>query len=280
MEILSDSKMFGGRQIRFRHASAVNHCLMTASIFLPPRAREVKVPVLYWLSGLTCSDENFVNKAGAQRYAAEEGIALVAPDTSPRGDDVPDDPDGAWDFGLGAGFYLSATQPPWNQHYHMDRYVVDELPALVNAQFPVQAERRSLSGHSMGGHGALTLGLKSARGYQSVSAFAPICSTLHCPWGQKALSQYLGPERESWKPYDACELIKAAKDRRFNLLVDQGTADDFLVTQLHPELLQAACNAADYPLRLRMQEGYDHSYNFIASFIGEHIAFHAQHLNH
>ncbi|MFM1896334.1 MAG: S-formylglutathione hydrolase [Pseudomonadota bacterium] len=276
IEIFSDVKLFGGRQIRFLHVSAVNHCSMTASIYLPPQASAGKVPVLYWLSGLTCTDENFVIKSGAQRYAAEHGVAIVTPDTSPRGNDVPGEPDGSYDFGHGAGFYLSATQAPWNKHYHMEPYIVSELPALVNAHFPVDGDRQSIFGHSMGGHGALTLALKNPDSYRSVSAFAPICAPSQCPWGVKALSRYLGEDRTTWQPYDSCELVRAATGRRFELLVDQGTADNFLAEQLKPELLQAVCRATDYPLQLRMQEGYDHSYYFIASFIGEHIAFHAK----
>lgn len=276
MEILSDIRCFGGRQIRFRHASRVNRCLMTASIYLPPQAASGPVPVLYWLSGLTCTDENFVTKAGAQRYAADHGIAIVTPDTSPRGEGVPGDPEGAWDFGLSAGFYLSATEAPWSDHYHMDQYVVDELPPLVNAHFPVLPDRQSLSGHSMGGHGALTLALKHPARYRSVSAFAPICAPMQCPWGEKALGRYLGPDRDTWKPYDACELIRQTDTIPFPLLVDQGSTDPFLVTQLKPELLQAACAERGHTLDLRWREGYDHSYFYIASFIGEHIAFHAQ----
>ena len=276
MEINSEAKIFGGRQIQFKHASAVNNCEMTASIYLPPQAGTGKVPVLYWLSGLTCTDENFVTKAGAQRYAAEHGVAIVAPDTSPRGEGVPDDAEGGWDFGLGAGFYVSATQAPWSQHYHMYEYIVEELPALVNDNFPVDGARQSISGHSMGGHGALTIALKYPANYQSVSAFAPIVSPLNCPWGEKALENYIGADREQWKQYDTCELVRAASDRKFTLFVDQGSADNFLAEQLKPELLQKACDESSYNLELRMQEGYDHSYYFIASFIGEHIAFHAK----
>ncbi len=275
---LSDTRTFGGRQIRFKHDSAVNHCDMTCSIFLPQQAENGTVPVLYWLSGLTCTDENFVTKAGAQRYAAERGVAIVAPDTSPRGEGVPDDPEGSWDFGLGAGFYVAATREPWATHYHMYEYVVDELPELVNTSFPVDGARQSIFGHSMGGHGALTIALRNPDRYRSVSAFAPIASPLHCPWGEKALGHYLGQDREDWKQYDSCELIEQGKGTKFELLVDQGTADDFLQTQLKPELLQAACDGSGCALRLRMQDGYDHSYHFIASFIGDHIAFHADRL--
>lgn len=250
---------------------------MHFSIFLPPGAEQGTVPVLYWLSGLTCTDENFVNKAGAQRYAAEHGMAVVAPDTSPRGEGVPDDPDGAWDFGLGAGFYVNATQEPWAANYRMYDYVVRELPALVESQFPVDPSRAGISGHSMGGHGALTIALRNPDRFRSVSAFSPICSPLSCPWGEKALSNYLGEDRSPWEAYDSSVLIARAEET-LPMLVDQGDADDFLAEQLKPELLQRAAAEAGYPLELRMQEGYDHSYFFIATFIGEHIAFHASHM--
>lgn len=247
---------------------------MNFSIFLPPRAEGEKVPVVYWLSGLTCTDENFVIKAGAQRYAAELGLAVVAPDTSPRGDGVPDDPDGAWDFGLGAGFYLNATAEPWARHYRMYDYIVTELPALLESSFPVDGGRAAISGHSMGGHGALTIALKNPGRFRSVSAFAPICSPMRCPWGEKALGGYLGPDREAWREYDTTELLRRAEER-LPVLVDQGGADEFLKAQLRLDLLEAASAEADYPMTVRWQPGYDHSYYFIASFIGEHLAFHA-----
>lgn len=269
---------FGGKQLRFQHPSSTLSCSMNFSIFLPPQAEHGKVPVLYYLSGLTCSDENVVQKAGAQRYAAEHGIALVAPDTSPRGEGVPDDAEGAWDFGLAAGFYCNATQEPWKKHYQMYSYIVDELPALINANFPVDAGRQAITGHSMGGHGALTIAFKNPGMFKSVSAFAPISSPLNCPWGEKALGNYIGPNKEDWKAYDSCELIKTATEK-LPVLVDQGSADNFLVEQLKPDLLQAAADQASYPITLRMQDGYDHSYFFISSFIGDHIAFHAKHLN-
>ncbi|MDA0236035.1 MAG: S-formylglutathione hydrolase, partial [Proteobacteria bacterium] len=231
------------------------------------------VPVLYWLSGLTCTDENFMQKAGAQRLAAELGIAIVAPDTSPRGTGVPGDPDGAWDFGLGAGFYVNATEEPWSRHYRMYDYVVTELPALVEANFPV-SDARAISGHSMGGHGALVCALKNPGRYRSVSAFAPIANPSACPWGEKAFSRYLGAERARWLEWDACALIAGASER-LPLLVDQGEADGFLAEQLRPEALRAACAAAGHPLTLRLQAGYDHSYYFIASFIDEHLRHHA-----
>jgi len=255
----------------------VLNCDMTFSIYLPPQAERGVVPVLYWLSGLTCTDENFVTKAGAQRYAAEHGIAIVAPDTSPRGEGVPDDPEGAYDFGLGAGFYVNATQAPWSNHYHMYDYVVEELPALLNEHFPVDGDKMAISGHSMGGHGALTIALKNPGRYRSVSAFAPICSPMHCPWGEKALANYLGSNRETWRDYDSSELMRSAQ-RQLPMLIDQGDADNFLQEQLKPELLQQAAQEADYPLQLRMQPGYDHSYFFIASLIGDHLRFHAQYL--
>ena len=277
MERLSANTCFGGQQLRYSHASSVLGCDMTFSIFLPPQAEQGKVPVLYWLSGLTCTDENFVTKAGAQRYAAELGIAIVTPDTSPRGEGVPDDPEGAYDFGLGAGFYVNATQAPWSDHYHMYDYISCELPALVGAEFPVDDSRVGISGHSMGGHGALTIALKNPGRFKSVSAFAPICSPLHCPWGEKALGNYLGDDREAWAQYDTCALFSRASER-LPILVDQGDADNFLEEQLQTPLLEQAAQEADYPMTIRMQPGYDHSYFFIASFIGEHLAFHAANL--
>jgi len=271
---ISENKSFGGRQLRYTHPSDACNCEMTFAIFLPPQAETGRVPILYWLSGLTCTDENFVTKAGAQQYGAEYGIAIVAPDTSPRGEGVPDDPDGAYDFGLGAGFYVNATQAPWSEHYHMFDYVVQELPQLVDANFPVDPEAQSIFGHSMGGHGALTVALKNPGRFRSVSAFAPIVAPMRVPWGEKALSGYLGADREAWKNYDACELIAGAEER-LPLLVDQGGADQFLEEQLKPELLEAACKAHGHPLELRMQPGYDHSYFFMASFMKDHFAHHA-----
>ncbi|MEL6872278.1 MAG: S-formylglutathione hydrolase [Pseudomonadota bacterium] len=274
LSIASEIRCFGGRQIKFTHASDACSCEMTASLYLPPQADSGVVPLLIWLSGLTCTDENFTTKAGAQRYAAEHGIAVLAPDTSPRGDGVPDDPEGAYDFGLGAGFYVNATQDPWAAHYRMDDYITKELPSLVMGAFPLQRDAVSISGHSMGGHGALVLALRSPGAYRSVSAFAPIASPTRCPWGEKALGGYLGEDRSAWEAYDATHLIAEAKDR-WPLLVDIGTADPFLTEQLNPELLEEACAKADHLLTLRRQDGYDHSYYFIASFIGDHIAHHA-----
>ena len=276
-ELIDSHLCFGGEQQRYRHRSEVLGCEMVYSVYLPPQARQAAVPVLYYLSGLTCTDENFVAKAGAQQYAAAHGIAIIAPDTSPRGEGVPDDPEGAWDFGLGAGFYVNATEAPWNQHYRMYDYVVEELPALVASSLPVDHDRVSITGHSMGGHGALTIGLRNPDCFRSISAFSPITSPSECPWGHKALGHYLGSDRDLWLAHDACHLIGQATSQR-PILVDQGGADGFMVEQLKPELLLAASAAADYPINLRIQAGYDHSYFFVASFIGEHLRFHAQHL--
>lgn len=278
MEQLAENKSFGGRQLQFNHASSALNCTMRFSIFLPAQAESGKVPVVYWLSGLTCTDENFVQKAGAQRIAAELGVAIVAPDTSPRGEGVADDPEGAYDFGLGAGFYLNATQAPWSEHYRMYDYISSELPDLIEASFPVDGQRAGIFGHSMGGHGALTIGLKNPKRFRSISAFAPIVAPTQCPWGEKALSGYLGDDREQWQAYDACELIRSVESKPKALLVDQGEADNFLVEQLKPELLQQACEQVGVPLTLRMQPGYDHSYFFIASFIEDHLRFHVSQL--
>lgn len=275
-ETVSSIACFGGRQFKLKHRSEVLGCEMTFSVYLPPQAAKGLVPTIWWLSGLTCTDDNFVQKAGAQRYAAEAGVAIVCPDTSPRGEGIPDDPDGAWDFGLGAGFYVNATEPPWSVNYRMYDYVVDELPRVLAAgNLPVNVERSAIMGHSMGGHGALTIALKNPGKYRSVSAFAPICAPMQCPWGEKALGNYLGPDRDQWRDYDACELIAEAAER-LPILIDQGKADDFLKEQLKPALLEKACAAAKHPLTLRMQPGYDHSYFFIASFIVDHIRHHAR----
>lgn len=272
---IAANRCFGGQQLRYRHTSKVLNCDMHFSIFLPSAAETAKVPLLYWLSGLTCSDENFVQKAGAQQFAEKYGIAIVAPDTSPRGDDVADDPDGAYDFGLGAGFYVDATQTPWSAHYQMYSYITEELPALINSNFPVNADKCGIFGHSMGGHGALTIALKNPDKYRSASAFAPISSPTNCPWGEKALGNYLGDDPQAWKDYDSCELILAV-EKQLPIRIDQGTADNFLEEQLKPELLKSAAEQVDYPLELNMREGYDHSYFFIASFIEEHIRFHCE----
>ncbi|WP_330947332.1 S-formylglutathione hydrolase [Thermomonas sp. LB-4] len=271
MERLEHRACFGGWQDVYRHRSAVLGCDMTFAIYLPPQAQDGLVPVLYWLSGLTCSEQNFITKAGAQRYAAEHGVAIVCPDTSPRGDGVAD-ADG-YDLGKGAGFYVNATQAPWAAHYRMFDYVADELPALVEAHFPV-TDARAISGHSMGGHGALVLALSKPGRYRSVSAFSPIVAPSAVPWGQKAFAAYLGEDRAAWAQYDASQLIGAAADR-LPMLIDQGESDEFLDAQLQPWRLKEAADAAGYPVYLRMQPGYDHSYYFITSFIGEHIAHHA-----
>ena len=262
---------FGGWQDVYRHRSEVLGCDMTVGVYLPPQVEQGPCPVLYWLSGLTCTEQNFITKAGAQRYAAEHGIILVAPDTSPRGEDVADAE--GYDLGKGAGFYVNATQAPWASHYRMYDYIVDELPAWVEAD-PMASDRRAISGHSMGGHGALTIALKNPGRYRSVSAFSPIVAPTQVPWGQKAFAAYLGDDREAWKAWDTVELIRQAREP-LPLLVDQGDADEFLQGQLKPELLQAAAAEAGHPLTLRLQPGYDHSYYFIASFIGDHIAHHA-----
>ena len=274
-EQIGANQSFGGQQLRYKHQSAVLNCEMTFSIYLPPQASQGPVPVLYWLSGLTCTDENFVQKAGAQQHAAEHGIAVVCPDTSPRGEGVADDPDAVYDMGLGAGFYVNATQQPWAEHYQMYSYVVDELPALINAQFPVDGQRAAVSGHSMGGHGALSIALKNPGQFKSVSAFSPICSPLNCPWGHKTLGNYLGADRDSWAQYDTVALVAEASEH-LPVLVDQGEADNFLDGQLKTPLLIEAAKRAGFPMDIRMQPEYDHSYFFIATFIGEHMAFHAR----
>ena len=272
MERIEHRASFGGWQDVYRHRAETLGCDMTVGVYFPPQAADGPCPVLYWLSGLTCNEQNFITKAGAQRYAAEHGIILVAPDTSPRGDDIADAP--GYDLGKGAGFYVNATQAPWAAHYRMYDYIVDELPAWVESD-PAASNVRAISGHSMGGHGALTIALKNPGRYRSVSAFSPIVAPGQVPWGEKAFAAYLGDDRETWEQHDAVELVKSAQEK-LPLLVDQGDADEFLAIQLRPELLQAACEAADHPLQLRMQPGYDHSYYFIASFIGDHIAHHAK----
>ncbi|EDP59825.1 S-formylglutathione hydrolase [Vibrio sp. AND4] len=275
IESLSQAKVFGGWHKQYTHESRVLNCNMRFAIFLPPNATKSNpVPVVYWLSGLTCTDENFMQKAGAFRMAAELGIAIVAPDTSPRGDDVADDEN--YDLGKGAGFYLNATQEPWSRHYHMYDYITQELPAIIESNFPV-SDVKSISGHSMGGHGAITIGLKNSDQYRSISAFSPISNPIQCPWGQKAFTAYLGTDIESWKQYDASELLKKSRSP-LPILVDQGDADSFLAEQLKPEVLLAAANTHDSEVELRMQPGYDHSYFFISSFIADHLNFHAKHL--
>ncbi|MGO1247844.1 MAG: S-formylglutathione hydrolase [Oceanisphaera sp.] len=276
MHIVQQQVCFGGRQIRYQHRSHVLNCDMQFSVFLPPQAESEPVPAVYWLSGLTCNDENFSSKAGAQRVAAELGLALIIPDTSPRGEGVADDANAAYDLGLGAGFYVNATQAPWNTHYHMYDYVLNELPALVEAELPL-TDKRAISGHSMGGHGALVLALRNQAHFTSVSAFAPISNPSDCPWGHKALTAYLGDNRDIWAHYDA-SLLLMSKGSTLPILVDQGEADNFLTEQLKPHTLVAAAKQVNADLTLRMQPGYDHSYYFIASFIEDHLRFHAKHL--
>lgn len=273
----SQAKVFDGWHKQYIHQSSTLNCEMRFAIYLPLEATEDKpVPVLYWLSGLTCTDENFMQKAGAFKKAAELGIAIVAPDTSPRGEGVPDDPERAYDFGLGAGFYLNATQEPWQEHYQMYSYIVDELPQLIEANFPV-SKRKAISGHSMGGHGALTIGIKNPTAYSSISAFSPICHPMAVPWGQKAFRNYLGEDKSKWLQYDAVELMKTHLVTA-PILVDQGNADSFLTEQLKPETLQSAAIEAKANLTLRIQPGYDHSYYFIQTFIDDHLEFHAKYL--
>jgi S-formylglutathione hydrolase len=280
VEIISEHHCFDGTVGFYRHPSAVNDCDMQFSVYQPPQAADGPVPVVTYLAGLTCTEETFMTKSGAQRIAAELGLMLVAPDTSPRGDGVPDDPDGAYDFGLGAGFYLNATEAPWNQYFRMYDYVTQELPGVLFANFPGDRDRQGITGHSMGGHGALTVGLRNPHIYKSISAFAPICSPINCPWGQKALGNYLGPDQSSWPEYDATELVNnldAIPEHK--ILIDQGLADQFLEQELHPHLFEAACREKGVALELRRHEGYDHGYYFISTFMEEHMRFHADILN-
>ncbi|MEX3763590.1 S-formylglutathione hydrolase [Paraburkholderia phenoliruptrix] len=278
LELLSSHACHGGVQRFYRHESRTIGLPMRFSVYLPPQALQsnAKVPALFYLAGLTCTEETFAIKAGAQRFAAQHGVALVAPDTSPRGAGVPGE-SAAWDFGVGAGFYVDATQEPWTRHYRMYSYVRDELRETVLAELPVDAARLGIFGHSMGGHGALMLALRNPDIYRSVSAFAPIAAPSRCPWGEKAFSGYLGDNREAWKAYDASELVARAS-RRFEegILVDQGLADAFLAEQLYPDVFEAACKAAGQPLTLRRHAGYDHGYYFISTFIEDHIAHHAK----
>lgn len=261
----------------FEHTSEILKCTMKFAVYLPSKAEAGKVPVLYWLSGLTCTEQNFITKAGAQRYAEEHGLALVAPDTSPRGCNIESEED-SWDFGTGAGFYVDATQEKWKTNYNMYSYITEELPTLINANFPVLSDRQSIFGHSMGGHGALICALKNPGLYKSVSAFAPICNPINCPWGQKAFSGYIGEDKVSWKNWDACELVAQYKGPSFSyILIDQGKDDPFLhQKQLLPENFVEACREAGVQVVLRLQEGYDHGYHFISSFVGDHIQHHAK----
>ena len=274
MERVEHHACFDGWQDVYQHESAVLGCTMKFGIYLPPQAQQRKVPVLCWLSGLTCTEQNFITKAGAQEHAARHGLIVVSPDTSPRGTDVADD--AAYDLGQGAGFYVNATEQPWAAHYRMQDYIAEELPALVEKEFPA-SDARGIFGHSMGGHGALVTALRHPGRYRSVSAFSPIVAPSQVPWGEKALGTYLGAGRAAWKEWDAVELIGAAQER-LPLLVDQGEADEFLAGQLRPELLQSACEAVGHPLTLNLRPGYDHSYYFIASFLANHFAHHAARL--
>jgi S-formylglutathione hydrolase len=272
MERIEQHASFNGRQEVWKHASSALGCEMRFGVYLPAAALQGRAcPVLYWLSGLTCTEQNFITKAGAQAHAARHGFIVVAPDTSPRGQGVADDP--AYDLGQGAGFYLNATQAPWAAHYRMQDYVADELPALIEQHFPASAAR-GIFGHSMGGHGALVTALRHPGRYRSVSAFAPIVAPTQVPWGEKAFTAYLGADRAAWKAWDAVELVKTAPER-LPLLVDQGEADEFLANQLCPDLLKAACAAAGHPITLRQHAGHDHSYYFMASFMADHFAHHA-----
>lgn len=276
MKQIESVKEFGGYLNRYEHDSNSCHCKMTFSVYLPPQAQKEKVPAVYWLSGLTCTDDNVRTKAGAQRYAAELGIALIMPDTSPRGDDVADVAE-RYDLGKGAGFYVNATQMPWAEHYQLYDYINHELPSLVEQEFPVIPGLKSISGHSMGGHGALICALKEKGAYTSISAFSPINHPSRCSWGEGCFSAYLGDDKTAWKAYDATELVLAGAEK-IPLLIDHGTSDEFLEEQLYPQDILAACKKMDFPINLRMQEGYDHSYHFIASFIGEHLSYHAKEL--
>ena len=274
-EVISQHRSFGGVVGFYRHDAATTACPMRFSVFTPPQAQKGRVPVLYYLAGLTCTEETFMMKAGAQRIAAELGLMLVAPDTSPRGVKIPGDTD-SWDFGVAAGFYVDATEKPWSAHYRMYSYVTQELPALIDAGFATDRTRQGIFGHSMGGHGALMIGLRNPERYRSVSAFAPIAAPKTCPWGQKAFSGYLGADHGQWSAYDATELVAQVKDaaRRPHILIDQGSADQFLEEQLHPQLFEAACRRVGYPVKLRLQEGYDHGYYFISTFMEDHLRHH------
>nr|WP_281253537.1 S-formylglutathione hydrolase [Sphingomonas laterariae] len=278
IETISTNRSFGGVQGVYRHASRETGTDMVFSVYLPPQAESgAKLPVVWYLSGLTCTHANVTEKGEFRRACAELGLILVAPDTSPRGEGVPDDADGAYDFGLGAGFYVDATETPFAANYRMRSYIEQELPALIAEHFPADMARQGITGHSMGGHGALTIALRNPGRYRSVSAFAPISSPLNCPWGEKALGGYIGNDRAAWRAYDATALI-ADGARVAELLVDQGGADNFLAGQLKPELLEQACRDADIPLTLRMQPGYDHSYYFISTFMDDHLRWHAARL--
>ncbi|MGE0115614.1 MAG: S-formylglutathione hydrolase [Steroidobacteraceae bacterium] len=276
LECLSQHPCFGGTVGFYRHQASSTHCAMKFAVFTPPQVVQNKVPVLYYLAGLTCNEETFMIKAGAQRLAAELGLMLVAPDTSPRGVPLPGDSD-SWDFGVAAGFYLDATEQPWARHYRMYSYLTRELPALIGSHFAADLSRQGIFGHSMGGHGALTIGLKHPEQYRSISAFAPIAAPMQCPWGTKAFTGYLGLDQSHWTQYDATVLMSQLHGvgSRAPILIDQGLGDQFLETQLHPHLFAAACRQVGYPLHLRRHAGYDHGYYFISSFVDDHLRHHA-----
>ncbi|CAG4907096.1 S-formylglutathione hydrolase [Paraburkholderia gardini] len=276
LELLSSHACFGGVQRFYRHDSSTTGLPMRFSVYLPPQASHGKVPALFWLAGLTCTEETFPIKAGAQRFAAQHGIALIAPDTSPRGAGIPNE-SAAWDFGVGAGFYVDATQEPWSKHFRMYSYVRDELRETVLTNLAIDGERLGIFGHSMGGHGALMIALRNPEIFRSVSAFAPIAAPSRCPWGVKAFTGYLGEDRGAWQQYDSSELVARASHRfAEGILIDQGLSDQFLAEQLNPDVFEAACRAAGQPLTLRRHEGYDHGYYFIQSFIEDHLAHHAK----
>jgi|TARA_B110001454_G_scaffold43435_1_gene42540 S-formylglutathione hydrolase len=275
MDEIETVKEFGGYLKRFQHKSDCCNCDMTFSIYIPPQAEHTRVPSIYWLSGLTCTDDNFRTKAGAQRYASENGVALIIPDTSPRGDNVPDYPD-RYNLGQGAGFYVNATTPTWKNNYQMYNYIVNELPQLVESFFPVIRDKKSIFGHSMGGHGALVCALRNPQEYKSVSAFAPIYNPSKSPWGRDCFTTYLGVDESLWKKYDATYLV--IENSSMPLLIDQGSNDEFIDTHLYPNNLKKACEEIGMDLNLRVHKGYDHSYHFISTFIGEHISFHSEYL--
>ena len=276
LETTAEHRHHGGTLGYYRHQSAACGCDMNFSVFVPPQAADEPVPAVYWLSGLTCTEDNFTTKAGAYGVAAELGLMVVAPDTSPRGGDVPDDD--AYDLGKGAGFYLNATNAPWDTHFHMYDYVTTELVRAIYADFPSDPDKRSIMGHSMGGHGALTIWLKNPELFVSASAVAPICAPMQCPWGEKAFTAYLGDDRSAWAAYDATGLMRSRGDgsARAAILVDQGLADPFLEDQLHPHLLEEACADVGQKVTIRLHDGYDHSYFFIATVIGDHLRHHAE----
>jgi S-formylglutathione hydrolase len=280
LELVSSNRAFGGTQGVYKHASSATKTEMTFSVFVPPHEADAKLPIVWYLSGLTCTHANVTDKGEYRKICAELGLIFIAPDTSPRGpdvngDDVPDDD--AYDFGKGAGFYVDATQEPWAKHYQMRSYIENELPGIIAANFPADMGRQAITGHSMGGHGALTIGLRNPDRFKSISAFAPIVSPLNCPWGEKALAGYIGPDKSAWREYDACALIEDGA-RTPALLVDQGSADNFLEEQLKPHLLTEACEKAGIDLTLNMRGGYDHSYYFISTFMADHLRWHAARL--